>query len=790
MARARKGDEPWDVYLLFARTTPEGRLLSVEETHDLTRTSAASETSLVSGRAHAAWAIGDGSRYYRVELADLGGESLPPGEEWTRLSRFQRAVTNLQHTGQLAGVGRRSFKLDPAATKLALALAEDGLHIAADDHTIVVPWSRAAPLQGGRFLREDEREIARPGNLVTWAVDRARDLSWFGDERMQYTKAIAYSLLDRVDRLATRLGGASAAREKPAAEDLGELGAAAPETTDPEIGFPPPPIPPLVSPGFPDEGVWFSLDKDPFVHGNPGVPVPLVTTYVRGDGARPDTRVVVVAWDPRQVEMDAVPGTEEPQSATGETGTGMIPRRPEVMKRLLGAFNGAFQSTHGDYGMQVDGSLIVPPKPYAATIARLSDGAVGFGTWPYDLDVPKDLVSFRQNLTPLVMDGVFNPYGRQWWGGVPHDWEDETHTVRSGLCLTKEGFVLYFYGTKIDHEHLGRTMLAARCVYGVHLDMNQGHTGLELYRVFEKGALPPLEKLDGHFQTEGDVLDMPGYRFRGRRLVRNLQLMHFPRYIRRGARDYFYLLLRPVLPGAPLVPDAAPGAEGAWTTSGLPQRGFPHALATTSLRPDAARPETKVRVLKLDPSVLRAAKAGDATEPLLVVGERRDGRSATGTDVALYVDTRRAVIAKDAPSSSAVRVLAGMTEPRGPVASAFCVDDDGMLLFAEVATAADPPRDGALLAALLARASCRASLYLPSEPIVAIGGARDLSGHPVAVPDAAVRLFRDTTPRARRIFPETPVLPPARWMPLQRQTRIFPKEPEPSPSGSADSPPP
>ena len=59
----------------------------------------------------------------------------------------------------------------------------------------------------------------------------------------------------------------------------------------------------------------------------------------------------------------------------------MIPRDPEIMKRLLGAFNGAFQSTHGDYGMQVDGALIVPPKPYAATVARTSgfSGAIGSG---------------------------------------------------------------------------------------------------------------------------------------------------------------------------------------------------------------------------------------------------------------------------------------------------------------------------------------------------------------------------------------------------------------------------
>ncbi|HEX7668591.1 MAG TPA: hypothetical protein VF395_03365, partial [Polyangiaceae bacterium] len=579
---------------------------------------------------------------------------------------------------------------------------------------------------------------------------------------------------------------------------------------DPEIGFPPPAIPALVTPPLTDEGAWFSLASDPFVHGNPGIPGPLVTTYLRPDGARPDSRVIVVEWDPRQVELDVVPGTEEPQSATGETGTGMIPRRPEVMSRLLGAFNGAFQSTHGDFGMQVDGDVIVPPKPYAATIVRTADGATGFGTWPQDLTIPADFVSFRQNLTPLVEDGKLNPYGREWWGGVPHDWEDETHTVRSGLCLTHEGFIAYFYGTRIDHMHLGRTMLAARCDYGVHLDMNQGHTGLELYRVYKDGELPSLsdksgksDKLDGHWQTEGDVLDMPGYKFRGRRLVRSLQLMHFPRYIRRGARDYFYLLLRPLLPGLPLAPDVREGDEGAWTFKGLPQRGFPYALATTSVRPDPARTETKVRVLKFDPTVLRispvaVAQAGesavaqggsDARESADTVLAIDRGSVPSAKDsapapldressVSLWLVPGRAVIAGSAPAADAVRLASGSTAPSGAVAAALGVDADGMVVYAEVATAADPPRDGTLLARVMDGARCTGRLYLRSPLVVALGGVTDLAGHPVRLTVSAVRLVRERAARARRVFPETPILPPQDWMPLQRQTRWFPKEVE------------
>jgi hypothetical protein len=809
VVRARLPGERWDVYLVTARVSPEGSVLSVDGVFDLTRTSAVGEELVSAAGGHAGWVIGGEKRYYRVETADLDAARRPSGEEWTRLPRLQYALTNLQRTGQLAGIGRRSFKLDPAAEHVSLSITEARLVVVADEHRIAIPWDRSLPIDGGRFVREEERELARPGNLVTWAVDRARDLSWFGDERMQFTKAVAYTLLDRVDRLASAVRAPDTS--EPAVAELGDAtGGRSTTVADPEIGFPPPPIPPLVTPPLPDEGAWFSLANDPFVHGNPGIPGPLVTTYLRADGARPDSRVIVVTWDPRQVELDVVPGTEEPQSATGETGTGMIPRKPEIMSRLLGAFNGAFQSTHGDFGMKVDGEVIVPPKPYAATVVRMADGATGFGTWPYDLTIPADFASFRQNLTPLVEDGKLNPYGRDWWGGVPHDWEDETHTVRTGLCLTHEGFIAYFYGTKVDHVHLGRAMLAARCDYGLHLDMNQGHTGLELYRVYRDGELPSLsDKSDGHWQTEGDVLDMPGFKFRGRRLVRNMQLMHFPRYIRRGARDYFYLLLRPMLPGPPLAAGAKEGDEGAWTIKGLPQLGFPYALATTSVRPDPARAETKVRVLKFDPTVVRPARDGDgAAESVLAIDRTRapgspasNGASLASTsaptrgaespdEAALWLAARRAVIASQAPDRDAVRISTGITTPNGPAVAALGVDLDGMVVYAEVATVADPSRDAALLAMVLKEAHCGERLFLRSSLVVALGGVTDLAGHPVRLTSSAIRLVRERAERARRLFPETPILAPGDWTPLQRQTRWFPKEVEsaapPSSSPSAE----
>jgi hypothetical protein len=317
--------------------------------------------------------------------------------------------------------------------------------------------------------------------------------------------------------------------------------------------------------------------------------------------------------------------------------------------------------------------------------------------------------------------------------------------------------------------------------------MNQGHTGIELYRVDEEKLSPPLpDKLDGHWQAEGDVVGMPGWRFRGRRLVRNMQLMHFPRYIRRGARDYFYLMLRPLLPRPPLTVGAREPGEGSWSLKDLPQHGWPYALAATVVRPDASRPETKIRVLEIDPALIRPAPrdGGDAD---LVLAVDPAARADPG-DAALWLGAERGTIAAAAPAADALLLARGAAAPDRPAAAAAGVDADGKIVYAEVVTAANPARDGAVLGSVLDDAGCTARLFFSVPLALALGGARDLSFHPVRPSPRAIRLVRGPTPGAQRLFPETPILPPQEWMPLQRQTRWFPKEPEPGASASAASP--
>jgi hypothetical protein len=787
LVRARKEGEPADIYLTRMRLSPEGRLLELAAVYDLTETSAVDEQSLVVSGERAAWTIGTKDSVASFQFADLSGETVAVGGEWTVLKRWQHAITNWQATGQAAGVARRSFKLEPPGAQATVAIASDALVLNLDGTESRVPLP-SGPLVGERDrIQEQEHHIAVPGNLITWAVDRVRALPWFGSDNMQLVKAVAFAGIDWTRGVVGTVTGDDGSER--VADELGELIEVKPTTyTDPETGWPPAALKPFLKKPLEREGEWLSLENDPFIRRNPGAPAPFLTTFIRTDRERTYSQIFVTLWDPRQVMLHTMSGTVEPKSATGETGPGLVPRTPEVMSRLLAGFNGGFQAMHGEFGMMADDVMYLPPKPFAATVTVMQDGSNGFGTWPKEDSVPDEVVGFRQNMTAVVSDGVINPYQRNWWGGTPPGWTDESRTVRSGLCLTSERFVAYFYGTSIDANHLALAMQAARCTYGIHLDMNAGHTGLEFYKAAPVAELPPLGRaLDGRWEAEDDVTDMPGWRFRGRRMLRFMGLMNFPRYINREARDFFYLTLRHVLPGDPLVVALQPPkpGEGEWTVKGLPQHGWPYAIATTFLRPDPARPDQEVRLLQLDPRLVGEASGDDGA---LVVAVAPRIPEATPT-TSLWLDGQSWRVSQDAPSPKATRVLGGLKATdeaaRGAIGIA-CVGRGGMLFYAELPGTPRAPEDTKLLELSLASLGCREALYVSKSAGFSIGGTTELSGASTTLlPKKHVRLARRDGPSAQRIFTETPVVHPDVWYPLQsKRVRYFKKPKKKSEDGA------
>jgi hypothetical protein len=619
-----------DVYFMDVRVSGRGIPLSARLLTNLSRTRSADETLLTVRGQRAAYARQVQGAYEGITVLDYAGEDPKLTADWGRLGQLQNGITNLQETGRWKGAGQRVIHFQRPSAQLKLSWT-DATHLSIDTGSPkdrLVYDAAADTLAGPEALAELKRIGKGKRELLQWAVDTVRNTSIVGPRKIEWLEYKVFGLIDLYKRQRSRVQSQeSTARDiaqemavapTPAPGSVKTIGhidpaqAAAATWQSRGYHWPPEKLTPIVKRPIAGEGEWV-IPGDEFVTQPRGRPPLFAQTFLRPDAAREGfSRVYIIAWDPRQLSLDMVAGTREPLSATGALGSGMIPRDKNTVDNVVAAFNGGFQALHGEFGMMERGTVYLEPKPYAATIASLENGDTGFGTWGPDTQhIPSELRSYRQNLTPLVEDGVANPFKRGWWGGAPPGAPSPTHTIRTGLCLTREGYLAYFWGTSLDQHGLARAMNATRCDYGVHLDMNAGHAGFEFFKVQPNGQARGITP-ERNFKIAEKVPGRGDLTFYCRRLVRGMGLMHFPRYIKRDPRDFMYLALRKVLPGDDLTPlaDTPAGkgqkrdaAEGRWIIDGLPQGGqpFPPAMARTFLLETAPGiGDTRVAMLKLD----------------------------------------------------------------------------------------------------------------------------------------------------------------------------------------------
>jgi hypothetical protein len=283
-------------------------------------------------------------------------------------------------------------------------------------------------------------------------------------------------------------------------------------------------------------------------------------------------------------------------------------------------------------------------------------------------------------------------------------------------------------------------------------------------------------RLDESWEGIGPVPNMPGLQFASRLMVRSMPLMNFPRYVFRVSRDFFYLTLRRLLPADPLSPLAKGGdSDGKWKSDGIPQHGWPLAAVETALGLDANEPATRARLIMVDPRMVRPSRM--ATGRAVLTAERP--RSA-GTRVLWYRD-RTFTVSEAAPDGAEVvsygDALASVQEPR----SMACTVDGGMLVFIELegeSTAGQSAAAGGArklagtrtLERLLERVGCRSIIAFesglglhPGAPETENSETHRGGRKRLSVPVTPVVLERAEAPGARRIFKETPVLPPEKW---------------------------
>lgn len=561
---AERAGGPRDLYRARVRVSPEGRVLELTRAVNLTQTPLGDDHSLVVRGTHAAYATAAFGQEQSVTLLDLGGEGAQNVTQ-KPADRAMAWVTNLQQTDRGEGIGRFDVTLDQPAARVGLVLGDKGLDIElADDarrpvasRKVRVDYDKGeiSPASAPGLHADAARHL--PKRLVFWAVDTVRAVPWIGPAPIAWLEEKTFALRDTVKQTAFKVtsGDDALAVEAVAPPSVLDASEAAADTGH----WPPSNIRSMWKTPEAGEGEWQPPKQTwvkKIVAGCAGktegceAPPGFYQTFVRPDEERPYAKVLLVAMDMRQFDLEMEAGNEDPKPLTGPPGTGRIPRDPAVYTRIAAAWNGGFKTEHGTYGMMLKKRVLLPPVPGAATVIVTGDARVGMGSWGQNKDVggiedveTADIVSFRQNLDPLLDGDKVNPLGRAQWGfTLPGT---SMQTERSGICVNAAGHLMYAWGDDVSATTLGKAMKMAGCIYGMHLDMNPHHTGFMFTNITElKGRNYKSELLSTQMEIDTS------------------------RYIEYAPKDFFYLTLHdptpPKLSGdAPVSWEVDPGVQPA-----------------------------------------------------------------------------------------------------------------------------------------------------------------------------------------------------------------------------------
>jgi len=558
---ADKVGAPRDLYRARVRLSPEGRPLEVREVVNLTSTPYGDEQGLVRDATaeRAAFATYAYGQLQGLTALDLRGEGRAAKTQGA-LDRMMLWVTNTQETGDGRGIARVQVGLEKDATSAVLhfegsvlvaqlAQASGGTKIARID---VDKAELASPIEGVRV----ELLMRIPKRPIHWAVDTVRAIPWIGPEPIAWLEAKVWELKDRWKRFRHGIGHTAPTDQVKANVDQIVAKPLDASAAGEDGGYwPPQPVPTIYTTPEPGEGTWTPVEYG-WMRKIDGAPPTFYRTFVRPDPLRPYSKIILVAMDTRQLDFDVEAGVEDPKPTVGSFhGSGRLPRDANVAKRVVAAWNGGFKTEHGYYGMAIKHRVLLPPVPNAASAVVMEDGRFGMGSWLPSRDIPADVLSYRQNMDPLIEDGIMNPRKRGQWGAVLVGQKNLSgqQTERSGLCITKAHHLFYVWGDDVGADAMAKAMQLAGCDYGMHLDMNPFHTGF-VFMTFED-----KDYKTGHSET-----------------LTNLMAIGNRRYIDYNPKDFFFATLRdpsrPMLTtagGSPImwVPDGGIQPQPTWVPS-------------------------------------------------------------------------------------------------------------------------------------------------------------------------------------------------------------------------------
>jgi hypothetical protein len=230
------------------------------------------------------------------------------------------------------------------------------------------------------------------------------------------------------------------------------------------LALEPRPIPPVISPALPGEGVWSPAGT--WVHG---APPPVLLTTFRSEAAYPRL-VAGVAWiDTSRALVTLNAGISEPSVSLPSRGAEEVPLG--LRSRLLATFNSGFKLVDSHGGWALGGHSYAPLHDGMATLIGYSDGHVDVRAWTGGPNVGSDVVFARQNLPLIVEGGRPNPNlsdGPAWGATLGN----AIRVWRSGLGVDAHGNLLYAAANDQTVSTLAQILIRAGAVRAMQLDIN------------------------------------------------------------------------------------------------------------------------------------------------------------------------------------------------------------------------------------------------------------------------------------------------------------------------------
>ena len=235
----------------------------------------------------------------------------------------------------------------------------------------------------------------------------------------------------------------------------------------------PAPLESLAGSPITGEGQWRVVEK---AGGEPAI----LTTFLR-DATYTSQVNGIASIDQRLVRFSLRPGTEDPGTSQNWGVPAYIPASQRT--GLLATFNGGFKLNSAGGGFYLNGIYHGSLVSGAASIVYYRNGSVKIGEWGRDFSMSSSIAGVRQNLKLLVDHGqvsssansdVMSNWGATIGGGY--------YVWRSGIGITRDGRVVYVYGSALNAQDLGLLLQRAGAVEGMQMDINPAWMKFDYYQ--------------------------------------------------------------------------------------------------------------------------------------------------------------------------------------------------------------------------------------------------------------------------------------------------------------------